>query len=203
MLANIVNAAGIHPHVERAHSVSGSNQAHSLIIFLHLARAFELRRQPLDRDKMLVLAGAEAAELGLHPIGAVCGRKILENNTGHMLRYYRSFAHALADDDFQVYLRQVRRAFPREKAELLLQEFGIVLGNEQATYACDYEYAASLLGSTPEELECELAANREFPRPTGDDLAPPVSPNWPLTIVLLGLLLVVVAWAVWQFLHTA
>ncbi len=182
--------------------MSGSDQAQLLIVFLHLARAFELRRQPLDRDKMLVLAGAEAAELGLHPIGAICGRKILENNTGHMLRYYRSFSHALADDDFQVYLRQVRRAYPREKAELLLQEFGIELGNERATYASDYEYAASLLGTTPVELEAKLASNRDFPRPIGEDLESPTT-NWPLTLTLLAALLLVAAWAAWQFLRTA
>ncbi len=178
---------------------SPSYQAQSLIVYLHLARAFELRRQPLERDKMLVLAGAEAAEHGLHPIGALCGRRILENNTGHMLRYYPSFAHALADSDFQFYLKQVRRSYPREKVELMLEEFGVELANERATYASDYEYAASLLGTTPEELERELAQNREFPAPTGEDLAPHPRPNWPLTLLMLVGLVAIVAWAVWQF----
>lgn len=179
-----------------------SYQVESLIVYLHLARAFELRRQPLERDKMLVLAGAEAAEQGLHPIGAMCGRKILENNTGHMLRYYPSFAHALADDDFQTYLRQVRRNYPREKAELMLQEFGVELANERATYASDYEYAASLLGTTPAELERQLAEHRDFPAPSGEDLAPHPKPNWPLILLMLTVLLAIVGWALWQFMRS-
>lgn len=181
---------------------SPSYQVESLIVYLHLARAFELRRQPLERDKMLVLAGAEAAEQGLHPIGAMCGRKILENNTGHMLRYYPSFAHALADADFQTYLRQVRRNYPREKVELLLREFGVELANERATYANDYEYAASLLGTTPAALERELAENRDFPAPSGEDLAPHPKPNWPLTLLMLAILLLIVAWAVWRLMQS-
>ncbi len=60
---------------------------------------------------------------------------------------------ALADDEFLCLLKQLQRRYPQEKAERLLQSLGIELGGERATYYSDFEYAAALLGTTPETLE--------------------------------------------------
>ncbi len=39
-----------------------------LALYLHLARASEVRRRPLVRDKLLMLAGKTALEMRLEPV---------------------------------------------------------------------------------------------------------------------------------------
>jgi|GEM_PF-534819 len=122
-------------------------------LYLHLARASEQRLRPMVRDKFLVLAGVCACELALDQIAAYCRHKVLENNPGHLLRKYREFADAIGDESFETYLKQLQRAYPLEKSEFMLQSLGIDLGNERAAYYSDHEYAAVLLGTTPEKLD--------------------------------------------------
>lgn len=121
-------------------------------MYLHLARASSLRRQPLVSDKLLVLAGATAAEMGLGQIAALCRQKILVHNTQHLVRDWPNFDAALADDRFLSYLKQLRRRYSPEKAEHMLQTLGIELARERELYINDHEYAAALLGTTPEML---------------------------------------------------
>lgn len=120
-----------------------------LPLYLHLARASGQRRRPLVRDKLLVLAGALAAEGGMQAIGARCRERVLSHNPGHLLGHYDSFDEALTDEPFQFYLRQLRRSFAREKVEHLLESLGIQTQGERAAYFSDEEYAAALLVSMP------------------------------------------------------
>ena len=122
-------------------------------LYLHLARASEQRKRWLVRDKMLVLAGATAAEMGLDTVAAFCREKVLQHNTGHLVGHYPTIEAALADDDFQVYLTHLRRRYSRERAEHILGSLGISQANERDSYYTDYEYAAALMGQTPEELD--------------------------------------------------
>ena len=102
---------------------------------------------------MLVLAGATAAEMGLDTVAAFCREKVLQHNTGHLVGHYPTIEAALADDDFQVYLTHLRRRYSRERAEHILGSLGISQANERDSYYTDYEYAAALMGQTPEELD--------------------------------------------------
>ncbi|HEV3025296.1 MAG TPA: hypothetical protein VGX76_22650 [Pirellulales bacterium] len=123
-----------------------------LALYLHLARASELRNRPWVRDKLLVLAGACAVERGLDLIAAFCRRRILSNNPGHLVGHHPSLAMAMDDERFQGYLVQLRRRYSRERAEHMLRSLGIDLAHERDAYFTLYEYAAALLGTTPVEL---------------------------------------------------
>lgn len=142
------------PVGENSHCVQPMAESlQHLAMVLHLARASEHRRRPFVRDKLLLIAGAEAVDLGLEQIGEYCRHKILEHNPGHLLRHFPSLSAARHDEHFLAQLRQAQRAYPREKVEHMLSTLGIQLGRERDTYFTDHEYAASLLGTTPEELE--------------------------------------------------
>ena len=73
-----------------------------------------------------------------------------------MIGHWPAFQAALQDEDFHQFLRQQLRRFPREKAEQMLQSLGIEMARERQTYYTDQEYAAAILGTTPEELEALL-----------------------------------------------
>ncbi len=125
----------------------------SRALYLHLARASEQRRRPFVRDKLLLIAGAQSVDMGLDQIANYCRHKILAHNPGHLLRRFPTLAAARDDESFLAQLRQAQRAYPREKVEHMLDSLGIEMSRERDTYFTDHEYAASLLGTTPEELE--------------------------------------------------
>ncbi len=150
-------------------------------MYLHLARASHLRRQPMVRDKLLVLAGVQAQEMGLEQISALCRHKILAHNARHLVRQWPTLIAALGDEPFQSYLKQLRRRYSAEKIEHMLDSLGIELGREREAYFSDLEYAAALLDTRPESIADILAEDpRQFaevrgvarpanarPRPTG------------------------------------
>ena len=115
-------------------------------MYLHLARASDMRRQPMVRDKLLVLAGVTAAEMGLAEISAECRERVLSSNTWHLLRNWPTLGEALEDERFQVYFKQLSRRYSPEKAEYLLGRLGIEMARERDAYFTDHEYAAALLG---------------------------------------------------------
>lgn len=122
-----------------------------LPLYLHVARASELRRQPLVCDKLLVLAGAAATEAGMPAIAALCRQRVLANNPGHLLRHYATFDAALADERFVKFHAQLALAHPREKLEHILAQLGVAWEGERDLYYTDEEYAAALLGRRPED----------------------------------------------------
>jgi hypothetical protein len=122
-------------------------------LYLHLATASERRQRPHVRDRMLVIAAMIAAKMDLTRISAYCRRKILLHNPQHLIGRWPRVEEALEDSDFQHLLRSIQRRYPQEKAERLLATLGIERGRERDAYYSDEEYAAALLGSTPEELQ--------------------------------------------------
>ena len=126
-------------------------------MYLHLARASNLRRQPMVRDKLLVLAGVHAQEMGLEQISALCRHRILGNNARHLVRQWPTLTAALADERFQSYLKQLKRRYSGEKIEHILDSLGIELGREREAYFSDVEYAAALLDTKPEVIGSILA----------------------------------------------
>ena len=117
-----------------------------LSVYLHLVQAAQKKKQLPDRDRLLTLAAVCAAENQMHAIAGYCRHLVLENNHGHMLRRWPSVATAIEDEDFQTFLKQVRRRFPPERAESMLTKMGIDRARERETYYSEGEYAAALLG---------------------------------------------------------
>lgn len=130
-----------------------------LALYLHLASASQRRQRLLVRDKMLVLAAVEAAERSLDQIAAHCRLKILSHNAAHLVSHYPTIAAALADERFQSYFRRLKRNYSVEKAEHMLSSLGIDPAGERGAFLNDHEYAASLLGTTPEALDRQFGEN--------------------------------------------
>ncbi len=90
---------------------------------------------------------------------AYCRKLVLEHNPQHLIRRWPTMQQALLDEEFLCFLRQLRRRYPQEKAEQLLQSLDIDAENERRAYYSDYEYAAALLGTTTEALDKEEASS--------------------------------------------
>ena len=127
-------------------------------IYLHLARASELRRRPLVRDRLLILGSAVAASEGLVRVAAYCRHRVLEHNPRHLLQRWPTVGEAMLDSDFACLLGQLQRRYPPEKAEHMLDNLGIDTARERESYFSDEEYAAAILGTSTETL------NRMFGR---------------------------------------
>lgn len=128
-------------------------------MYLHLARASNLRRQPMVHVKLLVLAGVQADAMGLADIAALCRHKVLEQNGRHLVRRWPTIAEALAAEPFQTYLKQLKRRYSGERVEHMMQSLGIEMGRERAAYFSDQEYAAALLDTRPEAIGDVLASD--------------------------------------------
>jgi len=123
--------------------------------YLHLARAAELRRQPLVRDRVLLLAAVIAAQIDLAPIAAACRQRILDHNPGHLISRFATVAAALQEEDFQALVVQLSGRYGPERVEQLVAQLGIERGRERAAYSSDGEYAAGLLGVNWDHLASE------------------------------------------------
>jgi hypothetical protein len=121
-----------------------------IVRLLELARAARLRNRPWDRDKLVLLAGAAAAERGRHTIASLCKREILEHNPGHLIGHYSKFAEALEDERFAGYLAQLRRKYSPERCEHMLASLGIEPAERRAKFADLDEYVASTLCEEPQ-----------------------------------------------------
>ena len=137
-------------------SASGDFQGEHLALYLHLARASELRRRPLVRDRLMVIAAAAAARAGLPRISALCRSKILSHNAGHMFRRWDTVETAILAEEFEPYLKQLERRFPPEKAEQMLQSLEVDISGERDAYFSDEEYAASIWGLTLADLTAKF-----------------------------------------------
>lgn len=122
--------------------------------YLHLVRAAELRRQPLVRDRVLLMAGVLAAQIkGLAPFAEYCRWRILQHNPRHLLSRWPTLAAARREEDLQTLVNQLAKRYGPERVEQLVAQLGIEQRRERAIYASDGEYAASLLGADWEDLQ--------------------------------------------------
>jgi hypothetical protein len=122
-------------------------------LYLHLAQASQRRQRPHVRDRLLVIAGVIATRMDLEPIAAFCRHVILQHNPHHLLKRWPTLADAMQDDGFQHFLKQLQRRYPQERAERMLSSLGIDMARERQSYYSDTEYAAALLGQTPQSLQ--------------------------------------------------
>ena len=117
-----------------------------LIIYLRIAQAFKNRLQMSDRDRALVMAGTCASVLQMQSIANFCRRLILQNNHGHMLRKYKTFAEALEDSDFGVFVKQVRKKLSPEAAAEKLSSMSYHCEVLPSDYDTKLEFAAAVMG---------------------------------------------------------
>ncbi|MBC8356313.1 MAG: hypothetical protein H8E66_30410 [Planctomycetes bacterium] len=129
-----------------------SDQVDRLAIFLHLARASEMRQRMHVRDRFLVLAAVLAARSDLPRIAAYCRQRIVQHNPQHIIQRWDTVWQAAGDPDFVHFLRHIERRYPHETAEGMLSSLGLEMGRERDTYYDDEEYAASLLGVSLDDL---------------------------------------------------
>jgi hypothetical protein len=126
--------------------------------YLHLARAAELRRQPLVSSRVLLLAGVIAAQIDLAPIASACREKILAHSPRHLVGRWPTIGAALFEEDFQALINQLSTRYGPEHVERLVAQLGIERGRERAAYASDGEYAAALLGMDWDDLQRRYGA---------------------------------------------
>ncbi len=131
---------------------------HTLAVYLRLANTSQRRCRPHACDQFLVLAGVAAVELEYDAISAGCRALVLLHNRQHMLRRWPSFEAALASDDFVCLLKQVRRRYPQEKAEQLLQSLDLDVLREREDYLSDLDHAQAQLN----ELAAQRGAEKLF-----------------------------------------
>lgn len=169
-------------------------------MYLHLARAAEMRRRILVRDKVLILAAAISQEMQMPAVAEHCRRKVLAHNPGHLAGRYPTVAEALISEEFAGYVNHLRRAFPLEKVEHMLASLNISWDGERAAYYSDEEYAAALLGTVPDRLD-EPLARTLAPGPAGITLDDPVefSPpnNRAMVVIALAATTALVAGIIW------
>jgi hypothetical protein len=123
-------------------------------LYLHLARAAGLRRQPLVRDRVLLLTGALAAgDSELAPIAECCREQILQHNPGHMVGRWPTLAQGLETEELTSLVAQLARRYGPEHAEQLLAQLAIQRGAERSVYFSDGEYLAALLGERWDQLQ--------------------------------------------------
>ena len=136
-----------------------SDQVDRMAIYLHLARASEMRRRMHVRDRFLVLAAVLAARSDLPRIAAYCRQRIMQHNPQHLIQRWDTVWQAAGDPEFVHFLRHIERRYPLETAEGMLSSLGVEMGRERATYYDDEEYAASLLGVSLDELTERFGAS--------------------------------------------
>jgi hypothetical protein len=117
-----------------------------LASYLQLAQAAKRRRQPLVRDRVLLLAGVIAAQIDLAPIAAACRELVLKHNRRHLAGRWPTIAAALAEEDFQTLINQLSTRYAPERVEQLVEQLGVADKIERAEFASDGEYAAAILG---------------------------------------------------------
>ncbi len=89
-------------------------------LYFNLAEEHERTGQVQERDRFLVLAADAAFTAGREEQAEQLRRTLLARNPHHLLKPYASYAEAIGSRDILVYVQQLRRSFPYEKAEHLL-----------------------------------------------------------------------------------
>ena len=114
--------------------------------YLNLARAAGRRRQPLVKDRALLLAGVIAAQIDLAPIAAACRDVVLRHNRLHLVGRWPTIGEALEEEDFQTLVSQLSTRYGPERVEQMVEQLQIEGKIDRASFATDGEYAAALLG---------------------------------------------------------
>ncbi|MBS0260924.1 MAG: hypothetical protein JSS02_03125 [Planctomycetes bacterium] len=113
------------------------DHARAMLTFASLAGLSQSRGQLGPRDKFLVLAGVAACRGDFTTVATRCRDLVLHHNPVHLLKRFASFESALADEEFQAFLKQLARFCSYEKGEHLLAQLGVAIDVPHAGAASD------------------------------------------------------------------
>jgi len=102
-----------------------------LDLYLNLAKVSEDQHRPQHRERFLALAASAATEAGDLPAAEACRSMIVDANPMHTFRRFPSAQEALGAVEVAEYIVSLRRLYPFEKAEFLLQKY--TQGVQEAT----------------------------------------------------------------------
>ena len=91
-------------------------------VYVQLAAESHRKKQPLVRDRFLLLGGVEACRAGWLDVADLCREKIAASNPAHQVGHFPTMADALRDEDFQNVVAHWERWCPFEKAEAMLRK---------------------------------------------------------------------------------
>ncbi len=94
--------------------------AQAMQTYAQLAVISHIKRQPLARDRFVLLCGAAACRAGWLEVAAWCWSWHAATQPGHQLARFPSFPDALRDADFPRVVAHWERWCPPERAEHLL-----------------------------------------------------------------------------------
>jgi hypothetical protein len=120
----------------------------AMLAYAKLAEISHAKQQDQGRDKLLVLAGAEACLAGWPDVAARCREIIVAGHPSHILSRYATYADALRNEEFDSFLKSRRRFCSYERAEHLLRELGI---EDTLNIATSGESAGERAGSSLEQ----------------------------------------------------
>lgn len=91
-------------------------------LYHQLADANAAQGRFQERDRFLVLAIDAAQQAGKTDLAEQWRQRLLQFNPHHLIKPYASFQEAVQSPNFGNYLQQLRRNFPPNKAQELLNE---------------------------------------------------------------------------------
>lgn len=133
-------------------------------IYQELATCYEQIGEAQVRDRFLVLAAEAALSAGRPEEAETIRGRLLQLNPHHLLKPYASLTQAMQSADVKSYVEGLRRTYPRENAEQLLESIraGAPPG---ATGAGPRSDAAKSDGAKGVERKAEADALARFPFP--------------------------------------
>jgi hypothetical protein len=97
----------------------------AMLAYVRLAEVSLRKRQPLGRDKLLVLAAAAACRAGWPEVAQRCRELVLEHNPAHLIGKFATVADALRSEEFAPLVKQHERLCGYERAEFLINDLGL------------------------------------------------------------------------------
>ena len=94
-----------------------------LDLYLNLAQVSEDQHRPQHRERFLALATSAAFEAGDASAAEQCRSMIVDANPMHSFRRFGSAREAMQAVEVAEYILSLRRLYPFEKAEFLLQKY--------------------------------------------------------------------------------
>jgi hypothetical protein len=149
-----------------------------LLVYRELADWHERQGLAQLRDRFLMLAAAAALSCGRSDEAERLRQRLLRGNPHHLLKPFGSFVQAMQSADVQAYLDDLRRQYPLEKAENLLDSLRGHIPNPRHPEAPFLPPTAPDIdiGPAPDEMAEPLKVYRVRDEPHED--AVPILPAW-------------------------
>lgn len=103
------------------------NPESAALCYGELACLSQEKRQPLMRDRFLLLTASAACRAGWAEIAADCHRWLITYAPQHQAARFATMADALRDSEFTRLVQHWERFCPKERAEMLLSELGALV----------------------------------------------------------------------------